>query len=174
MVCSLMRRSVRRLGRRRPLARTVEICRLVAPKRIRCSPSWVMRNTYDDVRAVTVKSAATLNLGRQIISAHGMPCPYRCKNKIKGWRSEDRRYKFKSNIKIPTRESRIYLGGAGGGFGFRFDGEAGCAIGAEPATELVGAGADAARDAALGHKTFTAMPGRRSEMPAPVSWARTS
>src|SRR5580693_5019677 len=34
MVCSLMRRSVRSLGRRRPLARTLETCRLVGPKRI--------------------------------------------------------------------------------------------------------------------------------------------
>ena len=33
-----------------------------------------------------------------------MPCPYRCKNKVKGWRSEDRRYKFNSNVEIATRE----------------------------------------------------------------------
>jgi hypothetical protein len=83
-----------------------------------------------------------------------MPCPYRCKNKIKGWRSEDRRYKFNSNAKIPTRASRIYLGGAGR------------AIGAEPASEL--------ERVALGQRTLTAMPGRRSEVPEPVSWARTS
>ncbi len=54
--------------------------------------------------------------------------------------------------------------GCDGGFEFRFAGGAGCAAGAT--------GAAAAW--ALGQRTFTAMPGRRSEMLEPVSWATTS
>jgi len=37
-------------------------------------------------------------MGCRIISGHGMPCPYRFKNKITSWRSEDRRYEGKLKI----------------------------------------------------------------------------
>src|SRR5580658_1323172 len=50
MTCSLMRRSVRSLGRRRPLARTLETCRLVGPKRIQFSPSRVIQNGYGNAK----------------------------------------------------------------------------------------------------------------------------
>src|SRR5271168_3436676 len=38
MTCSLMRRSVRNLGRRSPLARTLDAFKLVGPKRISVAP----------------------------------------------------------------------------------------------------------------------------------------
>jgi hypothetical protein len=37
-------------------------------------------------------------MGCRISSGHGVPCPHQFKNKIKSWRSEDRRYEGKFKI----------------------------------------------------------------------------